>query len=73
MVQDNRGKIEILFVSALQMAIHLSSICWKKCLLLLNYLNTFAESQLAMYVWVCYRTLFFSDTILMSILSCLDI
>ena len=45
----------------------------KKCLLLLNYLNTFAESQLAKYVWVCYWTLFFSDTILMSIPSCLDI
>ena len=32
MVQDNGVKIEIPFdiVSALQMDIHLSSICWKK-------------------------------------------
>ena len=46
----------------------------KRCLLLLNYLNTLAENQLAVYVWVRCQTLFFSiDTIPMSILSCLDI
>ena len=46
----------------------------KRCLLLLNYLNTLAENQLAVYVWVRCQTLFFSiDTIPMSFLSCLDI
>jgi len=46
----------------------------KRCLLLLNYLSTLAENQLAVHVWVHCQTPFFSiDTILMSILSCLDI